>query len=74
MGFFEWLGLVFGTFVLTYSGGAVSAIVAGVRSSGGLEALPVVLVAFIAGAASSFLLSLWLLWDVNLFPFIEATK
>lgn len=73
MGFFEWLGLVFGTFVLTYFGGAVSAIVAGVRS-GGLEALPVMLVAFLVGAASSFLLCLWLLWGVNLFPFIEATK
>ena len=73
MSFFEWLGLVFGTFVLTYFGGAVSAIVASVRS-GGLEALPVMFVAFLAGAASSFLLSLWLLWGVNLFPFIEATK
>ncbi len=73
MGFFEWLGLIFATGVIAYAGGAVSAIVFGMRG-GGIEAFPVMILAFAIGALSAFLLALWLLWGVNFFPFLEATK
>lgn len=69
MTFLEWFGSVAATLMLIYVGAGIGSMAALFRG-GGLESLAGAASAALLGSSAGFFLALWLVWGVDLLPFI----